>query len=117
MMEGVSPYVNDDTFCRFLEFLAKTLTPGSQVAYDFKFRGVDDGYGRGGSTLVPFRQAPARDAVALFHEARGYQLDSFESSADLSVRLLPGISEEPTMLFKEDGLIRLLVSGRFSPLA
>jgi methyltransferase (TIGR00027 family) len=111
MMEGVSPYVNDEAFGRFLQFLRTTLTPGSQVAYDFKFRGIVDGFGRGGPTVNPFRQPPARDEIAAFHEARGFRLESFESSSDLSVRLLPGIGKAPAALFKEDGLVRLLVNG------
>ena len=38
-MEGVSPYVNTETFSGFLNFLARNLLSGSRVAYDFKLRG------------------------------------------------------------------------------
>ena len=38
-MEGVSPYIDDVSFGRFLSLLASTLAAGSQVAYDFKIQG------------------------------------------------------------------------------
>jgi hypothetical protein len=46
-MEGVSPYVNDSIFGRFLLLLATRLSAGSHVAYDFTIRGVNDLFGRG----------------------------------------------------------------------
>ena len=39
LMEGVSPYIDDVSFGRFLSLLASTLAAGSQVAYDFKIQG------------------------------------------------------------------------------
>jgi methyltransferase (TIGR00027 family) len=108
IMEGVSPYVSEDAFGRFLDFLAGTLPAGSQLAYDFKCRGIADGYGQGGATIRPFRLPATRDDVAAFHKGHGFQLDTFDSSADLSRRLLPGIDAGP--LFQEDGLVRLLAN-------
>ena len=113
MMEGVSPYVNHDAFGRFLELLGGMLTAGSEVAYDFKFRGVDDEFGRRGRTVNPFRQPRTHDEVAAFHRPRGFRLDSLESSADLSLRLLADAGDTPEKLFGEDGLVRLtVVNGR-----
>ena len=109
LMEGVSPYVDDAAFWRFLEFLAATLPAGSHVAYDFKFRGVDDEFGKGDMTVRPFRLPARRDEMATIHEARGFQLDAFESSADLSLRLLPR-GDARHAVFTQDGLVRLVVN-------
>jgi methyltransferase (TIGR00027 family) len=54
LMEGVSPYVNDSMFSRFLRLLATRLSAGSHVAYDFKIRGVNDQLGRAGRTQDRF---------------------------------------------------------------
>jgi methyltransferase (TIGR00027 family) len=112
MMEGVSPYVDDHAFWRFLEFLTATLPPGSQVAYDFKFRGIDDEFGKGDRTRQPFRLPAGRDEIAAVHQARGLRLDAFESSADLSLRLLPRVGDAYDAVFSEDGLVRLVVNSR-----
>src|SRR5262249_26297885 len=64
LMEGVSPYVNEATFGAFLRFLAKTLSPGSQVAYDFKIRGMSDTEGLSERTRQPFRLPAAENEVA-----------------------------------------------------
>ena len=71
LMEGVSPYIDDVSFGRFLSLLASTLAAGSQVAYDFKIQGAHDDLGREGRTQRPFRLPTASDDVAAFHEAHG----------------------------------------------
>jgi len=109
MMEGVSPYVNDSAIRRFLLFLSRTLAPCSQLAYDFKLRGLNDDFGRGGRTDTPFRQSPLGDDIAAFHEAHGFRLERLELSSELSARLLPGIAKAAVPLFSEDGLVRLRV--------
>jgi methyltransferase (TIGR00027 family) len=110
LMEGVSPYVNDSTFGRFLLLLATRLSAGSRVAYDFKIRGVNDPFGRLGRTQGPFRLSRVRDEVASFHEALGLQLEHMELSSELYARLLPGLTESPVLPFSEDGLVRLQVA-------
>ena len=54
LMEGVSSYINVDTFSCFLSLLARELSDGSRVAYDFKLRGVADSFGSGGEPADPF---------------------------------------------------------------
>jgi methyltransferase (TIGR00027 family) len=110
MIEGVSPYVHADSFTRFLRLVAATLPRGSQVAYDYKIRGVKDDFGRSGGSEPLFRLSARRSEVAAFHEDLGLQLESFESSAELSARLLPDLVASASALFEEDALIRLRVA-------
>jgi hypothetical protein len=52
----------------------------------------------------------AGDEVATFHEAHGLRLEHMELSSELSARLLPGLAQSAvTILFSEDGLVRLQV--------
>jgi methyltransferase (TIGR00027 family) len=108
-MEGVSPYLNDDTFGRFLELLASKLPAASHVAYDFKLRGVNDDFGRGGRTIKPFRLSQLRKEVADYHAKRRYRLEHLEFSNELSARLLPDLAKSEAPLFLEDVLIQLVV--------
>jgi methyltransferase (TIGR00027 family) len=109
LMEGVSPYVNDDALGQFLGLLATRLAVGSHVAYDFKIRGVKDNFGRDGRTQRPFRLSTAKDEVAAFHQALGFWVGHMEVSSELVSRLLPDLNGYP--LFEEDGLLRLRVIG------
>jgi methyltransferase (TIGR00027 family) len=103
LIEGVSPYVNTDTFRGFLSFLAKNLLSGSRVAYDFKLRGIADEFGRVGRTQRPFRLEGGRAEITAFHEQLGFRLEHFERSADLTVRLL----KQNFLFFVEDALVQL----------
>jgi methyltransferase (TIGR00027 family) len=107
LMEGVSPYIDDVSFGSFLSLLASTLAAGSQVAYDFKIRGVDDDLFREGRTRRPFRLPTANGDVAAFHEAHGLQLEHLELSSELWARLLPGVANPALSSFAEDALVRL----------
>jgi methyltransferase (TIGR00027 family) len=110
-MEGVSPYINESTFGRFLELVATKLPLGSYVAYDFKFLSVNDDFGRGGRTTKPFRLSSLREDVASYHKKRRYRLEHMEFSIDLTVRLLPDLTMSNVPLFREDGLVQLRVVG------
>ena len=110
LMEGVSPYVNSSNFGRFLVLLATRLSPGSQLAYDFKICGIHDDFGRVGRIQKPFRLSGASDEVAAFHEPRGLRLEHMELSSELCARLLPDLVESAVTLFSEDGLVRLQVA-------
>lgn len=110
IMEGVSPYIDAESFGRFLETLARMLPVGSRVVYDFKFRGVADDFGRQGRTRIPFRLPAEREDIAAYHEERGYRLHHVERSSDLSVRLLPGLTRLGAPLFTQDGLVELEVA-------
>jgi methyltransferase (TIGR00027 family) len=107
LMEGVSPYIDDVAFGRFLSLLAGTLAAGSHVAYDFKIRGAHDDLGREGRTQRPFRLPTANNDVAAFHEAHGLQLEHLELSSELWGRLLPGVENPAVSSFTEDVLVRL----------
>lgn len=109
LIEGVSPYVNVETFGLFLRFLARQLAARSRVAYDFKLRGVADEFGRGGRTQRPFRLPAIVGEIAAYHEALGYRLDRMEQSSDLSARLLTRKAGAAIPLFTEDGLVQLEV--------
>ena len=106
-MEGVSPYINYTTFTTFLQFLAGRLRPGSQVAYDFKFRGINDAWGLSDRTLTPFRLPLAAEDVRRFHEGLGFRVESLALSTDLSAEVHPEPINEASRLFREDGLVRL----------
>ena len=111
LIEGVSPYVNAEAFGRFLDLLARKLPAGSRVAYDFKFRGVNDNFGRGDRTQTLLRLSGVTEEVVAYHEGLGYRLSHFEQSSDLSARLLTGPAKPNAPLFTEDGLILLDVVG------
>lgn len=110
LLEGVSPYINVDTFGRFLRFLAKELPPGSRVVCDFKFAGGADSFGLVGRTQRPFRLPMVKMEVVRYHEKLGYRVNRMEQSSELSTRLLPGLAESGIPLFTEDGLIQLEVA-------
>ena len=110
LMEGVSPYINAETFTRFLRFLAGTLPRGSRVAYDLKLAGVADEFGRIGQTQRPFRVGAGRENMAIFHEKLGYRLDHMEGSAELTTRLVGSLNVTRSPLFLEDALIQLEIT-------
>jgi methyltransferase (TIGR00027 family) len=111
MMEGVAPYVDANSFGRFLELLSRTLRPGSRVAYDFKISGVNDSFGRDGRSTAAFRLPAIRDTVAQYHAERNYRLTHMETSDELSLRLLPDLATSKVPLFREDVLIQLERKG------
>ena len=111
LMEGVSPYVEESAFCRFLSLLAKKLPAGSRIAYDFKVGGVDDDFGRVDRTQRPFRLPKATGEVAAFHARHGHLLEHMELSSELSARLLPSLTELGITLFSEDGLVQLMIDS------
>ena len=111
ILEGVSPYISERSFGRFLELLAIKLQPGSHVAYDFKLTGVNDDLGREGRTEEPFRLTPNREDITNYHDTRSYHLEYMELSHELSVRLIPDLGKSSTSLFREDVLVQLAVKS------
>lgn len=109
LMEGVSPYVNSETFGQFLGSLAMNLPPGSRVAYDFKLSGIADDFGRAGHDKKLFRLSGVSKDVVAYHESFGFGVEHFEESYQLQTRLLPKFIAP---LFVEDGLIQLRVGTR-----
>jgi methyltransferase (TIGR00027 family) len=109
MMEGVSPYINNESFGRFLGLLRTKLSRGTLVAYDYKLRGVSDNLGRVGRTENPFRLPPSRELVVAYHKERGFRVTHVESSSDLEARLLPDVADSGTPLFREDCLLQIRV--------
>ena len=110
MMEGVSPYINRESFEAFLRLLAARLHPRSLLAYDFKLVSAAKNFGRSATVRQPFRLPANRNEVAAYHDALGFQLQYIELSADLSRRLLPGAP----LLFDEDCLLLLSPCNRVS---
>ena len=115
LMEGVSPYINLESFRRFLGLLGTKLPTGSRVAYDFKIQGVADELGRVGRTERPFRLGPNTDEISAFHEGLGFRLHYFERSLELSTRLLAHRKEPQSYLFGEDALVQLEVKTGIEP--
>ncbi len=107
LMEGVSPYVRQDAFRAFLALLGRALSKGSTVAYDFKLRGVADGFGRAGNEQPLFRLSADSRELDAFHAALGYQVLHGESSLQLTRRFDP----EAATPFEEDYLMRLVAVG------
>jgi methyltransferase (TIGR00027 family) len=112
LMEGVSPYIDAESFGRLLSLLAGTLAAGSEVAYDFKIQGAHDDLGREGRTQKPFRLPTANGDVAAFHEAHGLQLERLELSCDLCARLLPRVEKSGVSSFTQDALVQLRAPSR-----
>ena len=112
LMEGVSPYINSETFGRFMSLLERKITVGSRVVYDFKLAGVADSFGFGGRTKRPFRLPMVKAEVVSYHEKFSYRVKHLEESAELTARLLPGLGKSGGPLFAEDGLIQLEVTSQ-----
>lgn len=108
-MEGVAPYINSETFPKFLGFLAKNLPKGSRLAYDFKLRGFDEAPSTAGQGPRLFRLGGSKEELAVFHERIGYRLEHVEGSADLTMRMVAGLNRSSSPLFIEDMLIQLQV--------
>jgi methyltransferase (TIGR00027 family) len=109
IMEGVSCYIEEEQFRRFLGFLAGKLHAGSRVAYDYKIR--DIGYDLASTGRCKFALPALKDDVVAYHEALGYNLDEMALSSDLASRLLPKLGRNIS-LFEEDCLLTLTVERR-----
>jgi methyltransferase (TIGR00027 family) len=112
MLEGVSPYIKEDSFASFLNFLVTKSTPDSIIAYDYKMRNDRDDRKVAGSPNRPFRLPAAKKDVIAYHEALGYKVQQLETSSELLVRLLPNFVMPDTPFFFDDGLLKLTVPGK-----
>lgn len=108
MLEGVSPYVNRNTFEAFLKFLYARLKPGSRLAYDYKREGVVVEFGKSDRTVEPFRLRADAAVSATFHQQVGFEQQTFELSENLTERLAPMAAKNACAAFAEDCLIQLL---------
>jgi methyltransferase (TIGR00027 family) len=108
MMEGVSSYVSEDAFRRFLKFISVKASIGSRLTYDCKIRTSSERLGQQGRSDRVFRLPANKNDVSEFHEILGYELQNFESSSELTSRILPGIVP-PGGFFTEDCLLDLIV--------
>jgi methyltransferase (TIGR00027 family) len=106
MLEGVSPYIDELSFGRFLNFLAVKLNPGSVIAYDYKIRSVVEPHG---PSKRQFRLPATKNDVIAYHEALGYKVERLELSSELVSRLLPNLAISHTPAFVQDGLLKLAV--------
>jgi methyltransferase (TIGR00027 family) len=109
ILEGVSAYIDEDLFSRFLNFIALKLKAGSDIAYDYKIRGPADDSDRIGRAKRPFQLSAMKEDVVAYHEALGFRLENMELSSDLTSRLLPNLVRPDARLFTEDCLLKLTV--------
>jgi methyltransferase (TIGR00027 family) len=111
IMEGVSNYIEEEQFRRFLGFLADKLHDGSRVAYDYKIRDISYDLESSGHGKRRFALPAAKDDVVAYHEALGYNLDGMALSSELASRLLPKLGRDISP-FAEDCLLTLTVERR-----
>lgn len=112
MLEGVSAYVREDSFGRFLSLIAAKTSPGSRVAYDYKVSDISDDLDKLDRAKLPFRLPKTKTKAIAYHEALGYSVDRIELSDELSLRFLPNLMLRDASLFTEDGLVELTVTRR-----
>ena len=111
MLEGVSPYIDEKAFYSFLSFLSARLEPGSRLAYDFKLKGVADGFGQAQPGHVPFRLSSDAYEVAAVHKGLGFTVEQFSLGTQLVERTIQGRLDAGLPLFAEDALVQLSVAG------
>jgi methyltransferase (TIGR00027 family) len=104
MLEGVSPYLGEESFKAFLRMLADRLHPQSAIAYDYKLAGVADGFGAAGAGERRYRLTGDRQAVVDHHRPLGLEVRHLELGSALCRRLLPQVVSP----FEEDVLVRLV---------
>lgn len=110
ILEGVSSYITEEAFGRFLNFIATKTSVGSRVAYDYKIEGGANESDNLDRTRRAFRLPANRESIIAYHEALGYKLESMELSSDLSSRLLLNSAPDGACLFDEDCLVELIVA-------
>jgi methyltransferase (TIGR00027 family) len=108
MMEGVSSYVSEDAFRRFLKFISVKASIGSRLTYDFKICTSSERLDQQGRSDRVFGLPANKNDITEYHEMLGYELQNFESSSGLTSRILPGIVP-PGGFFTEDCLLDLIV--------
>jgi methyltransferase (TIGR00027 family) len=107
LMEGVSPYIDSESFIRFLQLLGAKLAAGSQLVYDYKVTGVEDRFVRNGRPTEAFRLSADRSDAARSHERWELHLEDLELSSALHQRFFPNGSSRA--LFEGDVLARVSV--------
>ena len=108
LMEGVSPYIDSESFIRFLQLLGVKLAAGSQLVYDYKVTGAEDRFVRTGRPAEAFRLSADRSEAARFHQRWGLHLEHLELSSVLHQSLFP--NESSHALFEGDVVARLSVT-------
>ena len=92
MLEGVSLYIDELSFGRFLQFLAVKLKPGSVIAYDYKIRSTAVDVHPDDPSNRLFRLPATKNDVISYHEALGFKVKHLELSSELLPRLLPNVA-------------------------
>jgi methyltransferase (TIGR00027 family) len=106
IMEGVSPYINEEAFSSFLKFIANNVRTGSLLHYDYKLSGVANDFGRTSRKKRLFRLPDKMTEVTDYHEALGYILQHMEPSSQLSARLLQ-VRNSDVPPFAQDCILKL----------
>jgi len=112
ILEGVSPYIDEKSFCRFLNFIAVKLPAESRIAYDYIIRSIADDVGHVGRIKMPFGLPATKKDVVAYHEALGYKLQRMELSSELTLRLLPNLAGSDVRLYTQDCLLKLTVAKK-----
>ena len=87
LIEGVTPYVRERSFRRWLGFLARTACEGSLFACDYKIEGTDDDFGKIRDRRT-MRMNRRPDRVRAFHNAVGLDVIAILRSRELKQRYL-----------------------------
>jgi methyltransferase (TIGR00027 family) len=109
MLEGVSPYIQRNSFIAFLRLLSTRLAADSQVAYDYKLIETDEGFGPRRVEAEDFRLTADASEAAGFHARLGLLQEFHELSSALIERTLPRVALCGYPVFCEDALVRLRV--------
>jgi len=115
MLEGVSPYIDEQAYTGFLRLMATRLPAGSRLAYDFKLKGVADRFGQAQPGHVPFRLASDEASVRAFHEPLGFRVERYELGPQLLARIIPSLRDAAPSTFAEDALVQLSLPARAHP--
>jgi len=107
VMEGVSPYINAESFTAFLRLIAAVCEEGSFCAYDYKIKGVNDAFGKTERTQHPFRLSHHSDEVSKYHEGLDLTQVFHATSWELCARLIGNPRHAAT--FCEDAVVQVRV--------
>jgi methyltransferase (TIGR00027 family) len=115
IIEGVTPYVPERPFRRWLAFLAEASRRETMLCCDYKLAGCNDSFGREQANAEPtLRLAEGETAIAEFHHCSGWDLRSIESSDSLAKRF--GMAAE-RVLSREDIIVCSEKRAGASPVA
>lgn len=85
LIEGVTPYVPEKSFERWLDFFSKNSPEGTMLCCDYKLRGGNDEFGQSGpNSARTLRLGKSERAVAEFHRRCGWSVQDVQHSESLA---------------------------------